>query len=63
MYVSMTYIHNTHTTAKGWYDESGKCLKTPIGKGRRLIIVHAGEEMGFVPNALLMFPSGNYFFW
>ncbi|KAF2885507.1 hypothetical protein ILUMI_20657 [Ignelater luminosus] len=28
-------------------------------KGKRLIIVHAGGKSGFVPNALLIFPSGS----
>jgi hypothetical protein len=42
---------------KGWYDDSGKDFKKLTGKGKRLIIVHAGGETGFVPNGLLIFKS------
>ena len=33
-------------------------MKSPISKGKRLIIVHAGYKEGFVKNALLIFKSG-----
>lgn len=39
-------------------DESSKGLKKPISKGQRIVIVHAGSEAGFVPNALLLFEAG-----
>ena len=29
----------------------------PINKGQRVVVVHAGGENGFAPNALLMFES------
>jgi len=58
IYTDETYINSSHTTLKKWTDQSNLALKTPIGKGRRLIIVHAGSESGFVPNALLIFKSG-----
>jgi hypothetical protein len=44
--------------SKGWYDDSGKGFKKPIGKGKRLSIVHAGGETVFLPNGLLIFKSG-----
>lgn len=59
VYTDETYIHSTHTQSKGWSDDNyDKELKKPISKGQRLIIVHAGGERGFVPNALLIFKSG-----
>lgn len=47
IFTDETYVHAKTFT-----------LKKPISKGQRVIIVHAGSEAGFVPNALLMFKSG-----
>lgn len=58
IYTDETYIHSSHTTTKEWSDNSGEGLKAPVSKGKRLIIVHAGGVNGFVPNALLIFKSG-----
>jgi hypothetical protein len=52
-----TYLHSKHTSSKNWTDESTKGLFANILKGLRLIIIHAGGEMGFIPNCLLMFKS------
>ena len=57
IYVDETYIHSTHTAPHCWSDDSGKGFHAPISKGPRVVIVHAGGETGFVPNALLMFKS------
>lgn len=57
-YMDETYIHSTYSTGKAWSDGSNKGVKVPVSKGKRLIIVHAGNEDGFVPNALLTFESG-----
>lgn len=57
VYSDETYIHSSHTTPKAWSDDSAEGLKSPISKGQRLIIVHAGSEKGFIPNALLIFKS------
>jgi len=43
VYADETYIHSSHTSY-AWDDESGAGLKAPISKGRRLIIVHAGNS-------------------
>lgn len=59
IYSDETYVHATHTTSKQWSDGSAKGLKKPISKGQRVVIVHAGSEAGFVPNALAMFKSGS----
>lgn len=58
IYMDESYVHSTHTKPLSWSDGSEAGLKTPISKGERLIIVHAGNEHGFVNNALLTFISG-----
>ena len=44
VYADETYIHSSHTTSYGWDDQSGAGLKDPLSKGRRLIIVYAGNS-------------------
>lgn len=61
VYLDETYIHSGHTPSKSWSDNTGKGLVTNISKGQRLIIVHAGGDMGFIPNACLIFKSGTKF--
>lgn len=56
-YLDETYIHTSHTVQKTWYDETNQGLTSPISKGNRLIIVHAGGEFGFINNALLIYKS------
>jgi len=56
VYMDETYIQASHSPRKGWQSEEIK-HHVPIGKGERLIIVHAGSETGFVPNAGLIFKS------
>lgn len=58
IYTDESYVHATHAKPMGWTDESTAGLKKPISKGQRVVIVHAGSEAGFVPNALLAFKSG-----
>lgn len=48
IFTDETYIHS-----------SNECLKKPIGKGARLIIVHAGGENGFVPEAYVRWKSNS----
>jgi transposase len=57
VYLDETYVHSTHTTQKCWQskEEMGVCI--PTSKGRKLIVVHGGGEMGFIDNALLIFKS------
>lgn len=76
VYVDESYILATHVSSKSWTDDSVKGLFAPVSRGERLIIVNAGGEMGFIPNALLMWKAGkksgdyhdqmnsdNYFKW
>ena len=44
VYADETYIHSSHTTSHASDEVSGAGLKAPISKGRRLIIVHAGNS-------------------
>lgn len=64
VYVDESYILSSHVHQKSWCDDSNKGLLAPVSKGQRLIIIHAGGENGFVPNALLMWKanqaSGDY---
>ena len=58
IYLDETWINANHSPSKCWVDSEGKGgLPTPIGKGQRLIIVHAGSSDGFVPEANLNFIS------
>lgn len=57
VYSDETYVHSTHTKPFSWTDGSSKGLKTPISKGQRLIVVHAGWKEGFISNALLTYKS------
>jgi len=44
VYEDETYTHSSHTTSYAWDDGLGAELKAPVSKGRRLIIVHAGNS-------------------
>lgn len=52
IYTDESYVH---TISKQYLSSKG--LKKPITKGERVVIVHAGYENGFIPNALLTFKS------
>ncbi|KAG8234269.1 hypothetical protein J437_LFUL006514, partial [Ladona fulva] len=58
IYTNETYIHSSHTTPFQWKSNDKEGIKAPVLKGHRLIIVHGGGEMGFIPEALLIFKSG-----
>ena len=68
-YLDETWVNAGHTTSKVWKDTTveskeqafrtglSRGLKTPTGKGKRLIITHIGSDTGFVDGGLLMFES------
>jgi hypothetical protein len=58
VFLDETYLHSGHTSSKNWTDDTTKGLFKNISKGPRLIIVHAGGDMGFIPNCQLIFKSG-----
>ena len=57
-YLDETWINSNHTPKKCWVDKDEKGgVNVPIGKGKRLIVVHAGGHNGFIPEAKLCFVS------
>lgn len=54
--VSSFYRYDTHDMVKrGWTDDSlSSTLDAPPSRGKRIIILHAGYEGGWVPGALLI---------
>lgn len=58
VYTDESYVDSSHSTPKAWTDGTTKGIKKPISKGQRVVIVHAGSETGFIPNALLTFKAG-----
>ena len=68
-YLDETWVNEGHTTSKVWSDSTIKTpkqaflsglttgLKPAASKGKRLIIVHIGNENGFLNGGLLMFES------
>ncbi|XP_063897313.1 uncharacterized protein LOC135118660 [Helicoverpa armigera] len=57
IFLDETYIHSSHTVGRCWQSDNVDGALNPVSKGNRWIIVHAGGEMGFVENALLVFKS------
>lgn len=67
VYLDETWVNVGHTVSKAWRDTSIKTpkqaaleglstgLKAPTARGPRFVIVHAGGDHGFVPNAKLVF--------
>ena len=54
IYLDETWFNQNDMATQVWIDEEQVCgQKTVIGKGRRLIVVHAGSATGFVNGALL----------
>lgn len=55
IYLDETWFDTHDVVRYGWVDESKNCsLSTPCSRGKRIIILHAGNENGFVKNALLL---------
>ncbi|KAH9644942.1 hypothetical protein HF086_010150 [Spodoptera exigua] len=59
IYLDESYIHSSYKLKKCWQSVDVSGVKHNISKGKRYIIVHAGSEKGFVPNALLIFSGTN----
>lgn len=65
VYTDESYVLSSHVVNKSWSSvDDDNTVKQSLSKGKRLIIVHAGGEEGFVPNALLTWEaqssSGDY---
>lgn len=57
VYLDETYIHQNYKPKKSWQGPSTQGVIDNISSGKRFIIVHAGTQNGFVPNALLVFST------
>lgn len=58
VFMDESYILTSHVSNKVWTDGSTSGLHTPISKGSWLIIIYAGGEDGFIPNALAIWKAG-----
>jgi transposase len=57
-FLDETWINQNASVTKGWTDDSVKgTLGTPLGKGKRLIICHAGSKNGWINAPPLIFQS------
>lgn len=58
IFLDETWLNQNIACEKGWTDETVKgTLNTPIGKGKRLIICHAGSNNGWIDAPPLVFQS------
>lgn len=57
IFLDETYIHCTYSVSKCWQSDDEVGVLKNDSTGTRWIIVNAGGEMGFIPNALLIFKS------
>lgn len=60
IYLDESYILSTHVSSKTWSDGSNNGMHVPISKGERLVIIHAGGEKGFVPNAFTCWKASSH---
>lgn len=58
VYMDESYVLSSHVSQRGWCDGSLEGYKSSLNKGQRAIIVHAGGDMGFIPNACLVWKAG-----
>lgn len=59
IFLDESYIHSSYKLKKCWQSIDTEGVVQDISKGKRWIIVHAGNEKGFVPGALLIFSGTN----
>lgn len=58
IWIDETWANTNHSLKKGWTDDtSSSTMVAPLGKGGRVIVLHAGSTSGFVPNCSLVFSS------
>lgn len=58
IWLDETWVNAGHCPKQGWTDDSVEgTMSVPIGKGGRIILLHAGSSEGFLPNTLLLFAS------
>ena len=55
IYLDETWFDTHDVVRYSWvYNSKNCCLNTPCSRGKHIIILHAGSESGFVPNAMLL---------
>lgn len=59
VYLDESYVHTSYKIKKCWQSINTSGVSQNVSKGKRYIIVHAGSEKGFIPNALLIFSGRN----
>lgn len=60
VWLDETWVNAGHCPSKGWSDGSiTGTIAAPIGKGERLVLLHAGSFSNFVPDCCLLFKSGD----
>lgn len=58
VWLDETWVNAGHTLTRGWTDRTVQgTMKAPLGRGGRIIVLHAGSARGFMPNCLLLFRS------
>lgn len=58
VWLDETWVNAGHTPKRIWQDNKKESMfKAPIGRGGRIIVLHAGTSAGFIPECLLIFKS------
>ena len=58
IFLDETWIDTSYTNKKVWQSDDVPGIYMLFNKGQRLIVIHAGGEMGFVPGAQEIFNPG-----
>ena len=57
VFLDETYVNVNHQPSREWINKDGEGRKVPIGKGKRIIVVHAGGDGGFLEGCECVFTS------
>ena len=57
VFLDETYVCVNHQPSKEWISKEGNGRKVPIGKGQRIILLHAGGENGCIDDCECVFCS------
>lgn len=56
-YLMSTYTNSSHVNLKEWSDDSNAGIASPINKEKSLICLHAGGEMDFFNDCLVLWQA------
>ena len=59
VYTDETWIDTAYTAKKCWQGEDTPGVISPMNRGQRIIVVHAGGRQGFIPGALLTYKAAS----